>query len=135
MLAVHGAADETPRLRLKVPAGCASAAWVRPALAELGTDVDPVVIEQVAVLLGALTSGGERGDDSAPFEIEIWTDPVYLAEPLIRSEDFVLNERTGGNWLWPCEYVDEIVDRPHSTCDRSSLYVPACRCSSARVTS
>ena len=46
--------------------------------------------------------------------LEIWTDPVYLAEPLIRSEDFVLNERTGGNWLWPCEYVDEIVDRPHS---------------------
>jgi hypothetical protein len=44
--------------------------------------------------------------------LEQWTDPVYLSEPLIRSEDFVLNERTGGNWLWPCEYVDEIVDRP-----------------------
>jgi hypothetical protein len=41
-----------------------------------------------------------------------WTDPVYLEEPLIRSEEFVLNERTAGNWLWPCEYVDEIVDRP-----------------------
>jgi len=24
------------------------------------------------------------------------------------------NERPAGNWLWPCEYVDEIVDRPHS---------------------
>jgi hypothetical protein len=47
--------------------------------------------------------------------LEIWDDPVYLSEPLIRSEDFVLNERTGGNWLWPCEYVDEIVDRPHSS--------------------
>jgi hypothetical protein len=46
--------------------------------------------------------------------LEIWTDPVYLSEPLIRSEEWVLNERTGGNWLWPCEYVDEIVDRPHS---------------------
>jgi len=43
-----------------------------------------------------------------------WTDPVYLAEPLWRSEEFVLNERPAGNWLWPCEYVDEIVDRPHS---------------------
>jgi hypothetical protein len=43
-----------------------------------------------------------------------WTDPVYLTEPLIRSEDFVLNERSAGNWLWPCEYVDEIADRPHS---------------------
>ena len=46
--------------------------------------------------------------------LEIWSDPVYLTEPLIRSEEFVLNERSGGNWLWPCEYVDEIVDRPHS---------------------
>ena len=44
----------------------------------------------------------------------IWTDPVYLSEPLIRSEDFVLQDRTSGNWLWPCEYVDEILDRPHS---------------------
>jgi hypothetical protein len=46
--------------------------------------------------------------------LEQWTDPVYLAEPLLRSEDFVLNERPAGNWLWPCEYVDEIVNRPHS---------------------
>ena len=46
--------------------------------------------------------------------LEQWTDPVYLAEPLIRSEDFVLNERPQGNWLWPCEYVDEIAGRPHS---------------------
>jgi len=44
----------------------------------------------------------------------VWTDPVYLSEPLIRSEEFVLQERTSGNWLWPCEYVDEILDRPHS---------------------
>lgn len=46
--------------------------------------------------------------------LEQWTDPVYLTEPLIRSEDFVLNERPAGNWLWPCEYVDEIVGRAHS---------------------
>jgi hypothetical protein len=46
--------------------------------------------------------------------LEQWTDPVYLTEPLIRSEDFVLNERPAGNWLWPCEYVDEIVGRSHS---------------------
>jgi hypothetical protein len=46
--------------------------------------------------------------------LEQWTDPVYLTEPLLRSEDFVLNERSTGNWLWPCEYVDEIVDRAHS---------------------
>jgi hypothetical protein len=41
-----------------------------------------------------------------------WTDPVNLTEPLLRSEDFVLQERSAGNWLWPCEYVDEVADRP-----------------------
>jgi len=46
--------------------------------------------------------------------LEQWTDPVYLSEPLWRSEEFTRNERPAGNWLWPCEYVDEIVDRPHS---------------------
>jgi len=46
--------------------------------------------------------------------LQQWTDPVYLSEPLWRSEDFVLNERPAGNWLWPCEYVDEIADRSHS---------------------
>ena len=40
-----------------------------------------------------------------------WTDPVYLTEPYYRSEDFVLAERPGGSWTWPCEYVEE-VDRP-----------------------
>ena len=43
--------------------------------------------------------------------LEQWTDPVYLAEPYWRSEDFVLNERPAGNWLWPCEYVDEVANR------------------------
>jgi hypothetical protein len=47
--------------------------------------------------------------------LEQWTDPVYLAEAYWRSEDFVLNERPAGNWLWPCEYVDEIVDRARAT--------------------
>jgi hypothetical protein len=43
------------------------------------------------------------------------TDPVYLTEPLIKSQNFTLNPRTAvnqGAWLWPCEYVDEISGRP-----------------------
>jgi glyoxylase-like metal-dependent hydrolase (beta-lactamase superfamily II) len=39
-------------------------------------------------------------------------DPVYLAEPMIRTSDFVINEQDGGNWLWPCDYVEEIAGRP-----------------------
>jgi hypothetical protein len=44
--------------------------------------------------------------------VSIVTDPDYLTEPLIKSEEFLLNERGGGNWLWPCEYVEEVADRP-----------------------
>jgi hypothetical protein len=40
--------------------------------------------------------------------VSVVTDPVYLTEPLVKSTDFRLNERPQGNWLWPCEYVDEI---------------------------
>jgi len=50
-----------------------------------------------------------------------WTDPVNLTEPLVRSEDFVLQERSAGSWLWPCEYVDEVVDRPR---DEVPHYLP-----------
>lgn len=42
----------------------------------------------------------------------IITDPVYLAEPMIRTSDFVKAEQDVANWLWPCEYVEEISGRP-----------------------
>jgi hypothetical protein len=40
-------------------------------------------------------------------------DPVYLSEPLIKSQDYAKADNTGGNWLWPCEYVEELpgIDR------------------------
>jgi hypothetical protein len=44
--------------------------------------------------------------------VSIVTDPVYLTEPLIKSEDYIQSDNTGGNWLWPCEYVDELPGRP-----------------------
>ncbi len=44
--------------------------------------------------------------------VSIVTDPVYLAEPLVKSEDFVLNTNAGGNWLYPCEEVEEVEGRP-----------------------
>ncbi len=42
----------------------------------------------------------------------ILSDPVYLTQPLIRTDDFLLDEKELGNWLWPCEYVEEILNRP-----------------------
>jgi cyclase len=44
--------------------------------------------------------------------VSIVTDPVYLTEPLVKSEDFVLNTNAGGNWLYPCEEVEEVEGRP-----------------------
>lgn len=40
--------------------------------------------------------------------VSVVTDPVYLDEPLIKSEDYVKSGNTTGNWLWPCEYVNEL---------------------------
>jgi cyclase len=41
-------------------------------------------------------------------QVTIATDPVYLTEPYIRSQEFVLMERGNTNWLYNCEYVMEL---------------------------
>ena len=45
--------------------------------------------------------------------VMILNDPVYLTEPLIKTEDFLLT-LNGNNisWVYPCRYVQEITDRP-----------------------
>jgi hypothetical protein len=47
----------------------------------------------------------------------IVSDPVYLTEPLIESQEFVLMERGNQNWLYNCEYTVEVPkpknDVPH----------------------
>ena len=44
--------------------------------------------------------------------VTILYDPVYLAQPLIRTDDFELDQKELGGWLWPCEAVEEILSRP-----------------------
>jgi hypothetical protein len=46
--------------------------------------------------------------------ISVTTDPVFLTEPLVKSENYVLNPRElpQNNWLWVCQPVVEIADRP-----------------------
>ena len=46
--------------------------------------------------------------------ISVVTDPVYLTEPLVKSQNFVLTERQlpDNAWVWPCQIVDEVVGRP-----------------------
>lgn len=53
--------------------------------------------------------------------VSIATDPVYLSEPLIKSDDYTLSDNTGGNWLWPCEYVNELPGQPR---DRVQSFLP-----------
>jgi hypothetical protein len=40
--------------------------------------------------------------------VSIITDPVYLTEPYVTSEEFALMERGNQNWLYNCEYVMEV---------------------------
>ena len=41
-------------------------------------------------------------------QVTIATDPVYLSEPYIRSQEFAVMERNNTNWLYNCEYVMEL---------------------------
>jgi len=45
----------------------------------------------------------------------IATDPVYLAEPFIKTQSYDLSVNPEGNWLWPCEYVNELPGTPRSS--------------------
>ena len=53
--------------------------------------------------------------------VTIINDPVYLTEPVIRTEEFQLNLNGNINWLWPCEYVLEVTARPK---DEVPNYLP-----------
>jgi hypothetical protein len=41
-------------------------------------------------------------------------DPISLTEPLVKSDNFVINPRQlqQNAWLWHCEAVEEVADRP-----------------------
>jgi hypothetical protein len=52
--------------------------------------------------------------------VTVVTDPDYLSEPLVKSQDFTLDLEIGFatrganmlvNWLYPCEYVNEVPGR------------------------
>jgi hypothetical protein len=44
--------------------------------------------------------------------VSIITDPVYLTEPFIRTQAFREITQEGQNWLYPCQSVVEIANRP-----------------------
>jgi hypothetical protein len=46
--------------------------------------------------------------------VSVVTDPIYLTEPLVKTQSYNLSANSDGNWLWPCEYVDELPGRSTS---------------------
>jgi len=52
-----------------------------------------------------------RNDDILT-HVSIVTDPYTLTEPFIRTQAFRLNTAENMNWLYPCEYVEEVAGRP-----------------------
>lgn len=49
--------------------------------------------------------------DKSLTHVSIVTDPAYLSEPLIKTQNFVLDPGWQGSWIWPCEYVEEVTTR------------------------
>jgi cyclase len=43
--------------------------------------------------------------------VSIVTDPAYLTEPLIKTQNFFYDPGWQGAWIWPCEYVEEVTTR------------------------
>jgi glyoxylase-like metal-dependent hydrolase (beta-lactamase superfamily II) len=48
-------------------------------------------------------------------QIEVIHDPVWLSEPMVKSQHLRLNARAlpADNWLWPCTPVEEVARDPH----------------------
>jgi hypothetical protein len=107
-----------PRLRLRVPPKPDSAAWIRGELAGELRDADPVVIEQIAVLVGALTSGSDGARAARPFDLELWTRPAAVRVRL-RDPDFERHRSEAGLVQldrsmvtgWRLRMVERLADR------------------------
>ncbi len=44
--------------------------------------------------------------------VSVVTDPIFLTEPFVRTQVFHLFTQEGQNWLYPCDSVVEIANRP-----------------------
>lgn len=118
MAALEAVGKDKPRLEFRLPVGRSSASSVRPVLAELIAHADPVVIEQIAVLIGALTSGGGRLEASTAVEVEVWTDSTRIAV-MLRDSEFASHRSEAGFVEldrsmvsgWRLRLVEQLADR------------------------
>jgi hypothetical protein len=121
---------EEARVTLSVPAGPTSVTQVRDALSELVADGDPVVLEQVAVLVGALTSGTDRpgASPSTPFELELRAEPSRVVVELFdrdftttRSEGSLVELERSMVSAWRLKLVERLADRWSVTHDEAFI--------------
>jgi hypothetical protein len=108
------------RVALSIPAGPTSVTHVRDALREIIVDGDPVVLEQIAVLVGALTSGTDRpgAPPSAPFDLDLCVESHRVVVEL-SDRDFTTHRSEGGlvelerSMLspWRLKLVERLADR------------------------
>jgi hypothetical protein len=115
-----GGGEHAARIVLSIPAGPTSVTQVRDALGQVIADGDPVVLEQVAVLVGALTSGTDRpgAPPSAPFDLELVAEQHRVAVELC-DPDFTTHRSEGGlvelerSMLspWRLKLVERLADR------------------------
>jgi hypothetical protein len=108
------------RLTLSIPAGPTSVTQVRNALGDLISEGDPVVLEQVAVLVGALTSGTDRpgAPPSAPFDLELRAEPNRVVVQLCdrgftthRSDVGLVELERSMLSPWRLKLVERLADR------------------------
>ena len=85
---------------------------------------DMLTVNTTHIKMGELRRNGLLESDAATLvehffrygdlmtHVSIVTDPNTLTEPFVRTQTFRLTVPEGQNWLYPCEYVDEVADRP-----------------------
>jgi hypothetical protein len=56
--------------------------------------------------------------------VMIATDPIYLTEPMINTEEFVMMDRSNTNWLYNCETAEEVPRLKHQVPTSSTESAP-----------
>jgi hypothetical protein len=89
-------------------------------------DGDTLVVHTTHIKQGWLRRNGLPESDRATLteyfirhgdyltRVSMIDDPISLTEPLVKTDNFAINPRQlpQNNWLWHCEAVEEVADRP-----------------------
>jgi len=97
--------------------GFSTGKWEGPVLTVYTTHIKPGFVRRNGLPesdLATLTEHFIRYGDDLLTHVSILTDPVYLTEPLIKSQDFEFKTYTGISWTYSCEPVTELQGLPRN---------------------